>query len=95
LFFLQPIENQMYFDLQQQHHGYFVVPKNISWKKFVVLTTNVKFETSLLYFDAAQAFIFEDDSVIDLVRIYKEDLTKEKLQAIQQRYLKLFDHFVD
>lgn len=93
MFFLEPMGHQMYFDRQQPHHGYFVVPQNISWKKFCELTVEVKFETDLLYFDAAQAFILENNNIIDLVRIYREHLTLEKLAAIQKRYLKLFPQF--
>ncbi|PKP52676.1 MAG: hypothetical protein CVT92_08075 [Bacteroidetes bacterium HGW-Bacteroidetes-1] len=81
----------MYVDRQQPHHGYFVFPKSIEWNDFLALTKEVNYETELRYFDAAQAYIFENNKVIDLIRIYKEDITLAKLEAIQSRYLKLYN----
>lgn len=89
-FCLEKADDDIYFDKMELHHGYFVIPKAIPWKKFVELTNVVKYETELLFFDAAQAFIFEHNNIIDLVRIYRENLTTEKLIAIRNRYLKLF-----
>lgn len=92
-FYLEKTEEDIYSDRSESHHGYFVIPGTISWEKFVSLTNEVKFDTDLLFFDAAQAFIFEQDRIIDLVRIYRENLTIEKLKAIRNRYMKLFGHF--
>ncbi len=89
MFFLGPIGELMFIDKSQPHHGYFIVPKHIEWPDFIELTKEVKFETSLLYFDAATAFIYENTGITDMVRIYKENLTIEKLSAIRLRYMKL------
>jgi hypothetical protein len=93
-FYLEKTEEDIYIDKMQLHHGYFVIPEAISWKKFVALTNEVRYDTDLIFFDAAQAFIFEQNNIIDLVRIYRENLTLEKLKAIRDRYLKLFGQFV-
>ena len=92
-FYLEKKGDDMYFDKMELHHGYFVVPEFIEWTAFVALTYEVKFDTDLLFFDAAQAYIFEENKIIDLVRIYRENLTPEKLIAIRNRYLKLFSQF--
>ncbi|HMM10801.1 MAG TPA: hypothetical protein PKE03_01730 [Bacteroidales bacterium] len=93
-FFLEPWGDGMYKDLQQLHHGYFELPGPIAWDKFVELTTEVKYDTNLLYFDAARAFFFEKDKTVELIRIYRENMSKEHLMAIKARYLKLFDNHV-
>lgn len=93
-FYLEPWGNGMYNDLQQMHHGYFELPGAITWDKFVALTNEVKYDTNLLYFDAARAFIFEKDITVELVRIYRENMTKAHLEAIRDRYLKLFPAFI-
>lgn len=79
----------VYLENKQPNFGYFEVPKHIPWEDFKKLTTEVKYETDLLYFDAATAYYYGPCSITDMVRIYRGDLTEEKLQAIRQRYLKL------
>ncbi|MBK9290542.1 MAG: hypothetical protein IPM52_02755 [Bacteroidetes bacterium] len=93
-FYLEPWGEGMYNDLQQLHHGYFELPGPINWDKFVALTTEVKYDTNLLYFDAARAFVFEKDQTIELVRIYRENLNKDHLAAIRDRYLKLLPAYI-
>jgi hypothetical protein len=92
-FCLEKTDEDIFIDKMELHHGYFLIPEAISWKKFVALTNEVKYDTDLLFFDAAQAFIFEESNIIDLVRIYRENLTLEKLRAIRDRYLKLFTQY--
>lgn len=92
-FYLEPWGDGLYKDLQQSHHGYFELPAQITWEKFVELTTEVKYDTNLLYFDAARAFFFEKDKTVELVRIYRENLSFEILSAIKARYLSLFSQY--
>ncbi|MFH1119876.1 MAG: hypothetical protein V1775_08630 [Bacteroidota bacterium] len=89
LFYLEPAGELMFFDRSQPHHGYFIIPRQIEWDEFSVLTKEVKYETSLLNFDAATAYLYENQGITDIVRIYRENLTLEKLSAIRNRYLKL------
>lgn len=93
-FYIEPWGDEMYCDLQQLHHGYFELPASITWEKFVALTTEVKYDTNLLYFDAARAFFFEKDKTVELVRIYRENLSSELLKAIKDRYLKLLPNYL-
>jgi hypothetical protein len=92
-FFLEELGEGMYFDLQQDHHGYFKIPRKIDWKAFCELTKEVKFDTDLLFFDACTAYFFMENRIVDLVRIYKEHLDKDALAAIRDRYLKLFSKY--
>ncbi|MDY0342528.1 MAG: hypothetical protein RBR28_03090 [Lentimicrobium sp.] len=88
-FYLEPIEDGMFFDHIQPHHGYFPIPKSMDFDVFCSLTREVKFDTSLLFFDAALAWYVEDGKIIEMIRIYREYLTTEKLAAIRDRYLML------
>ncbi|MHC1776887.1 MAG: hypothetical protein AB9834_15900 [Lentimicrobium sp.] len=88
-FYLEPAGELMYFDKSQPHHGYFIIPRYVAWEDFKELTKEVKYETSLLYFDAATAYFCENKGITEIVRIYRENLTVEKLKAIRDRYLKL------
>ncbi|HOP03639.1 MAG TPA: hypothetical protein PL017_06535 [Tenuifilaceae bacterium] len=79
----------LYTEYRQPNIGYFEIPKSIAWEEFKLLTAKVKYNTSLLYFDAAQAFIYNDGKIVELVRIYRENLTPDKLTSIREKYLKL------
>ena len=89
LFYLEPVGDMMFIDKLQPHHGYFIIPRYVPWEEFRKLTEEVKFDTNLLFFDAATAFVYENQGITDMVRIYKENLTIEKLDAIRSRYLHL------
>ena len=88
-FSLQPLGDDLYFDHIQPHHGYFTIPRAVSFDDFLKLTKEVKFDTSLLFFDAASAWYYQDRKVIEMVRVYRENLTIERLKAIRSGYLKL------
>ncbi len=90
---LEKVGEGLYFDCDETSKGYFVIPEFLKWEQFKSLTTEAKYETSILYFDAAQAFVFEPDRIIELVRIYRKDLEVEKLAAVRDRYLKVLGQF--
>lgn len=88
-FYIEPVGEMMYLDRSQPHHGYFTIPGHIGWNEFKELTREVKYDTNLLFFDAASAYIYENKGITEMVRIYKENLTVDKLSEIRKRYLKL------
>lgn len=90
-FYLEPWGEGFYLDRQQLHHGYFTIPHYLKWDQFVSLTKEAKFDTNLLYFDAALACFFENGKPINLIRIYKENLSKNELTAIRDRYMQLMN----
>ncbi len=91
-FHLTTFEDGIYFfDEIQPQIGYFVVPEYISWDRFKKLTKEVKFETSLLFFDAASAYFYQDRQIVNLVRIFKSQNSIEKLVPIRERYLKILE----
>lgn len=90
-FFLEPIGDLMYMDVFQPHHGYFIIPNHFSWTNFKKLSNEVMLDTNLLYFDAANAYFYENHGIIDMIRIYRENLDKEKLFAIRNRYFQVIN----
>lgn len=95
LFFLDPIGDLMYMDIFEPHHGYFIIPRHFGWTAFKQLTAEVQYDINLLYFDAATAFFYENHGIIDLVRIYREGLDKEKLFAIRNGYYQIINSSID
>ncbi len=90
---LNEVSEGLYVDVDEPSKGYFEIPEYLQWAQFKSVTNEAKYDTSILYFDAAQAVIFENNRIIDLVRIYRKDLAFEKLEAIRDRYLKVLGQF--
>jgi hypothetical protein len=90
-FNLSQLGDGLYLEQNQPNMGYFKIPKYINWEDFKKLTIEVKYDTDLLYFDAARAYIYENCDIVDLVRVYRENLTEDRLIAIRDRYLKLLE----
>ena len=90
-FYLKPVGQGLFLDNIQEEKGYFTLPGYVDWEEFKKLTTEARYDTSLLFFDAAHAYFYENGKITDLVRIFKEQLTVEKLMAIRDRYWKLLE----
>lgn len=88
-FYLEPLGEGMYLDKSQPHHAYFTIPRPLSFEEFQEVDKEAKYDVKILYFDAAYVWLYEDKVMKDLIRIYREDLTLEKLKAIRDRYLSI------
>ncbi len=94
-FFFDPQGDMMYMDAFEPHHGYFIIPRHFGWTQFKQITNEVQYDINLLYFDAATAFFYESNGIIDLVRIYREGLDRDKLFAIRNGYYQIINSFID
>jgi hypothetical protein len=90
-FTLIPYGDGIYKDQADPNIGFFELPYYVPWDNFKKITDEVKFDTDLLYFDAATAYFYQDKGVVDMVRIYRENLDEEKLKMIRNRYLKVLE----
>ncbi|TVR42830.1 MAG: hypothetical protein EA394_02655 [Bacteroidia bacterium] len=79
----------LFMDAIDDTKGYFVIPRYLGWEAFKKLTKEAKYDTCILYFDAAQASFFENGRVVELVRVYKEHITSDDLLAIKNRYIQV------
>lgn len=93
-FYLHPLGGGLYLDTIRENVGYFEIPHYINWEQFKRVTDEAKFETSLLYFDAGKAYILENGAITHMVRVFRENLTIERLRGIQARYLRLLTNKV-
>ncbi len=91
---LHPAGNGLYFDRSEANKGYFRIPVFYSWEAFKELTIQAKYDTGILFFDAAQALYYDEGSITDMVRVYREHLTLEKLSAIRDRYYSVMEQNV-
>ncbi len=89
ILYLKPEGDGLFMDAIDNTKAYFVIPKYYDWEAFKSLTTEAKYETRILYFDAAQAMIFDNHKILDLVRVYKENITPSQLKDVRDRYLQI------
>lgn len=85
--------DDLYIQTDNPKIGFFKLPYHLPWEQFYQITKEVKFDTDLLYFDAASAFYYYRNNIVDLVRIYRENLDIDRLKKIKERYLKVIKAF--
>lgn len=69
---------------------YLIIDEQLTWSHFRTLTGKVKNNLKNATFDAALAVIYGSE-VLDLIRIYSKDLTKEHLNEIHEKYIEFLD----
>ncbi len=87
--YLTKADDGLYMDADDVTKGYFLLPEYIDWNSFKKLTEEAKYETAILFFDAAMAMISENRKILYLTRIYKKNLDLVQLKAIRDRYYKI------
>lgn len=88
LFNIEPIEKEIYKDLDDPSMFYITLPRQINWQKFVQLTQHVRnnIDKELANFDAALGTIYTRE-ILDVARIYTREVNIEKLRVIHETYL--------
>ncbi|MBE9468086.1 MAG: hypothetical protein IMY72_07170 [Bacteroidetes bacterium] len=87
LFQISKVDNDMCFDINEQSHAYFYIPKKLSWKEFVEITKKVKYNWKQCMFDAALGYFYTDFKIQEIIRIYNKNIDKKYLQLIKEKYL--------
>lgn len=67
---------------------YIEIPQYLSWENFRKITERVKHNVSNQNFDAAKGIFYKDDTVKDIIRLFKSNMPLELLQEIKKRYEK-------
>ncbi|MDE5418741.1 hypothetical protein L3049_12065 [Labilibaculum sp. DW002] len=86
-FALEEIGDGFYLDTVEANHGYFKIPKQLSWSEFEDLTKQVKYNMDLLHFDASIGFIYDHFKAVDIIRIYAENLNLDLLKKIRLKFV--------
>ena len=84
-FLLEEIEESIYRDKNSPEFHYFAMKKELKWYAFEKAIMDIKYNTDDNNFDAALATFYRAGGVIDLVRIYKKDLSLDELKKIKDK----------
>jgi hypothetical protein len=83
---LNQLNEEVYQDAEDPNTLFFEVPCQMNWKLFEKVTQGVKMNTPDRNFDAALAILYRKRGIVDLVRVYDEQMNEEKMNEIRKRY---------
>ncbi len=84
-FLVEEIEKCFYSDKNSPEFHYFALKKELKWYAFEKAIMDIKYNTDDNNFDAALATFYRSGGVVDLVRIYKKDLSLDELKKIKDK----------
>lgn len=82
-FLLEEVEECIYNDKNSPEFHYFAMKKELKWYAFEKAILDIKYNTDDNNFDAALATFYRAGGVVDLVRIYKKDMSLEELKILK------------
>ncbi|MBM3436996.1 MAG: hypothetical protein FJY07_12360 [Bacteroidetes bacterium] len=91
-FVIESIYPGIYKDLEDPQFCYFQIPVKLDWDTFEKITLHMKWNMEDNKFDAAIGTIIRKNSLMDIVRIYDENVTVEKLINIREKYFDAIKH---
>ncbi len=89
-FHIKSLDEAIYADKCIDDMYYIEIPDYLSWENFRTMTEHVKHNVSNNNFDVVKGIFYKNDTVKDMIRIYKPKITLDLLREIKQRYTKAF-----
>jgi hypothetical protein len=93
VFILEEFKDGMYLNKSTSPKGYFELPKSLSKPQFAELLNLAKSNWTGACFDAAQGTLYRRKGIVDIVRIYTPDITKELLETIASLFIRLSEKY--
>jgi hypothetical protein len=87
-FLIEAISDYAFKDAETQGMFYFSIPVQLRFKQFEKITVDLKSKLEDPKFDAALGTIYRKEGIVDLIRIYDDKCTEERLDMIRSKYLK-------
>lgn len=88
-FVLEEIEANFYYDLIEEHKGYFVVDRHFDPEEFEASITQMRYNGICKLFDAEQGVVYNNGKLTHLIRIFSESLDLEMLKCLSKEFSKL------
>ncbi|RLD51143.1 MAG: hypothetical protein DRJ05_18740 [Bacteroidetes bacterium] len=86
-FSLSNPEDGLYFDKEEPVMCYIEIPAQLKWNAFEKMTHDIKANIDENKFDAAIGTFYRKDCLLDVVRIYDENIDNHKINTIKDKYL--------
>ncbi|MDB4303997.1 hypothetical protein N9934_04340 [Desulfosarcina sp.] len=86
-FVLETPEPGLYNDNEEPQMCYIQIPNHLKWNEFEKLTVSLKRNLEDNKFDAAIGTIYRKNCLVDIVRIYAEDIDENKVKLLKAKYV--------
>lgn len=86
-FELKKVEDGIYQSAVDKNIYYIEIPINISWEAFREMTFAIKNNVSVTNYDIVKGIFYENESITDMLRLIKKDITFDMVKEIQKKYL--------
>lgn len=86
-FDLKHISDDIYQSPHNSDRYYIKISKQMSWDEFRDLTLKIKNNISVTNYDIAKGIFYENNNILDMLRVIKPNITLDMIKEIQQKYL--------
>ena len=87
-FLVEVISDYIFKDVEDPNMHYFTIPVQLRFNQFEKMTMDIKNNLPDPNFDVALGTIYRKKGLIDMIRLYDDKCTPEKLDLIRSKYLK-------
>ncbi len=85
-FHIKALDNEIYADKCIENMYYIEIPQYLSWKNFRQITEHIKNNVSNNNFDVAKGIFYKDNTVKDIIRLFKPNMSLDLLKEIKNKY---------
>ncbi len=86
-FLIEVITDNIFRDVEEPNMHYFSIPLQLRFPQFEKITHDLKNNMEDANFDVALGTIFRKSGLLDIIRVYDDKSTPEKLELIRTKYL--------
>ncbi len=90
---IEKIEENLYKDSKTEHMYYIAIPNHLNWELFRKITYDIKNNISNRNYDVSVGIFFMDNTIVDMVRVFKPNIKIELLREIKDRYHKEIERY--
>jgi hypothetical protein len=90
-FLVEVISDSVYLDAEDPNMFYFSIPVQLRFSQFEKITNELKQNMDDSNFDAALGTIFRRTGLVDLIRIYADKCTPERIEQIRTKYIQAIE----
>jgi hypothetical protein len=91
-FLIEAISDNAFKDAENPDMYYFRIPAQLRFNQFEKITVDIKRNLENPNFDAALGTIYRKEGIVDLIRIYDDKCTLERLDMIRSKYIQAINN---
>jgi len=93
-FLVEVISDILFKDAEDPNIHYFSIPTQLRFNQFEKITADLKHNLEDPKFDAALGTIFRKSGLVDIIRIYDDKCSPDRLNLIRMKYLQAINNLI-